>query len=433
MNQLRFAIVFCIFGVAAQTVDACNIPVFRYALENWQPDNYITVILHNGDLTAEQQSLLEQLKSKSIPQQEVTNVDFYEIDQRTADEDQTGSNLPPGVATYIKRWADYASPTEPTMVVLYPEQLPTTLPAWSGAFSRENADRILDSPIRQEIARRVLEGESAVWVLIESGNPEVDDAAFARLGDLLKDAPNHVTLPDQDLIETDDEYDPSNKIELKVEFSALRIPRDALDEAPFISMLLGSEEDLQTFNEPIAIPIFARGRTYFALVGRGINETTVHENCQFLCGACSCQVKQDNPGIDLPIAMNWNDHITESAMDEVALPELTGIGGFEVDVVSDDELGTTAEGTDQVLSTTEIHTPGDGENSIEVASIPPVENDIAPPESTDSYTATDATPRVDSEPAFERRLGYWLVGLLGVGLVFAIGSTLLLKRFHSTG
>jgi|GEM_PF-1187453 len=429
MNQLRFAIVFCISGIAVQTVDACNIPVFRYALENWQPDNYITVILHNGNLTAEQQSLLEQIKAKSLPQQEVTNVNFYEIDQRTVDE----TNLPPGVATYIKRWADYASPTAPTMVVLYPEQLPTTLPAWSGPFSRENADRILDSPIRQEIARRVLEGESAVWVLIESGNKEVDDAAFARLGDLLKDAPNHVAIPDQDLIETDDEYNPSNKIELRVEFSALRISRDALDEAPFISMLLGSEEDLQTFNEPIAIPIFARGRTYFALVGRGINETNVHENCQFLCGACSCQVKQDNPGIDLPIAMNWNDHITESAMDDVALPELTGIGGFEVDIVSDDDLATSDEATDQVVASAQANNFGEIENSTEVASVPQIQNNTARTDSSGAGTAADTASRADSEPAFERRLGYWLVGLLGAGLVFAIGSTLLLKRSNSTG
>ena len=290
----------------------------------------------------------------------------------------------------------------------------------------------MDSPIRQEIARRVLEGESAVWVLIESGNKEVDDAAFARLGDLLKDAPNHVALPDQDLIETDDEYNPSNKIELKVEFSALRISRDALDEAPFISMLLGSEEDLQTFNEPIAIPIFARGRTYFALVGRGINETNVHENCQFLCGACSCQVKQDNPGIDLPIAMNWNEHITESAMDDVALPELTGIGGFEVDIVSDDDLATSDETTDQILASAQDNNGGKIENSTEVASIPQTQNNTAPTNSNDAKTATDTAPGVDSEPAFERRLGYWLVGLIGAGLVFAIGSTLLLKRSNST-
>ena len=73
------------------------------------------------------------------------------------------------------------------------------------------------------------------------------------------------------------------------------------------------------------------------------------------------------------------------------------------------------------------------ENSTEVASVPQIQNNTARTDSSGAGTATDTASRADSEPAFERRLGYWLVGLLGAGLVFAIGSTLLLKRSNSTG
>ena len=36
---------------AASTVWACSIPVFRYALERWQPDNYEVSIFQSGSLT----------------------------------------------------------------------------------------------------------------------------------------------------------------------------------------------------------------------------------------------------------------------------------------------------------------------------------------------------------------------------------------------
>ena len=101
-------------------------------------------------------------------------------------------------------------------------------------------------------------------------------------------------------------------------------------EAAFASMLLGSEPDLRDFDEPIAIPIYGRGRTFFALVGKGINEEMIHENCQFLCGACSCQVKQENPGVDMLMAVDWAGQVVGSAMPDLVLPELTGVGALEL-------------------------------------------------------------------------------------------------------
>ncbi len=32
-------------------VDACNVPVFRYALERWDVDPYVFTLLHEGPLT----------------------------------------------------------------------------------------------------------------------------------------------------------------------------------------------------------------------------------------------------------------------------------------------------------------------------------------------------------------------------------------------
>ena len=38
---------------------ACSVPVFRYALELWPPDEYEVVLFHQGSLTEEQKQLIE--------------------------------------------------------------------------------------------------------------------------------------------------------------------------------------------------------------------------------------------------------------------------------------------------------------------------------------------------------------------------------------
>ena len=37
---------------------ACSVPVFRYALEMWPPDEYEVVLFHQGPLNKEQKQLL---------------------------------------------------------------------------------------------------------------------------------------------------------------------------------------------------------------------------------------------------------------------------------------------------------------------------------------------------------------------------------------
>jgi hypothetical protein len=96
-------------------------------------------------------------------------------------------------------------------------------------------------------------------------------------------------------------------------------------------MLLNSEPDLAEYDEPIAIPVFGRGRTSFALVGAGIHEGTIGDSCRFVCGDCSCQVKEQNPGRDLLMAVDWDGRVTGSAMPEPELPALTGIGALAGD------------------------------------------------------------------------------------------------------
>ena len=52
-------------GLALQ-VNACNIPVFRYSLERWKPDNCEVIVFHDGELTKAEEAWVRQLEKQSV-------------------------------------------------------------------------------------------------------------------------------------------------------------------------------------------------------------------------------------------------------------------------------------------------------------------------------------------------------------------------------
>ena len=73
-----------------------------------------------------------------------------------------------------------------------------------------------------------------------------------------------------------------------------------------IEMLLHTDSDLAKSTESMVFPIFGRGRALDALIGKGINADTIKDTARFLCGACSCEAKRLNPGVDLLMAADWD-------------------------------------------------------------------------------------------------------------------------------
>ena len=61
----RFKLVFLCFLLGSVGVaSACQVPVFRYALERWQADPHIVVVAHAGDLSAEHKARLQALEDE---------------------------------------------------------------------------------------------------------------------------------------------------------------------------------------------------------------------------------------------------------------------------------------------------------------------------------------------------------------------------------
>ncbi|MFH1299841.1 MAG: hypothetical protein ABIK07_02175 [Planctomycetota bacterium] len=316
----RFITPLTVVGVllTSTLIWACSVPVFRYALERWPADKYNVVVFYRGELNPEQQKIVSQFDKAGTISQQAANVELrlIDLDSKPAPDD-------------VELWKKQKSETLPLMVVRTPLPAPVPDGYWSGAMSEDNVAKLIDSPLRQNIAKQLINGQTAVWVFLESGNSEKDKAAFELLTKELKRMEKTLKLPEIDQADIEQGLVSVSPDSLKLKFSLEKCSREDSAETDFTRMLLATENDLKDFNaEPMAFPVFGRGRVLYALIGKGINPGTIEQACRDLTGPCTCQVKDQNPGTDLLMAVNWEKLVTPATQDEKELPPLTGLIGF---------------------------------------------------------------------------------------------------------
>jgi hypothetical protein len=94
----------------------------------------------------------------------------------------------------------------------------------------------------------------------------------------------------------------------RLEFGLVKVARADAAEKWLVDMLLSLESDLSTPEfaaQPMIFAVFGRGRALPPFVGKGITRDNLLECVYFLTGACSCTVKDQNPGMDLLFATDW--------------------------------------------------------------------------------------------------------------------------------
>lgn len=196
-------------------------------------------------------------------------------------------------------------------------------------------------PLRRDLVQRLTKTDSVVWVLLEIGDKQRDDAAANLLQARLTYLTSVLKLPKldpQDIVSGAEE-------QLRLSFSTVRLARTNAAEQVFANMLLGSEPDLHEIAEPLVFPIFGRGRVLYALAGKGITHENIDQAASFLIGACSCEVKEQNPGVDLLLAADWNRLFKATLApdkDSSLLPGLTGGGTKGTTLGKSNETGNTA-------------------------------------------------------------------------------------------
>ena len=284
-NNFVIYAVFIIYILINQA-SACNIPVYRYALQFWPADDY-HIVVNPGDAPSEEAKSALELLTKFEETDRFVNISLRIIQNK------------PEIAT------------EEQITVYLPIDYQLQMPIYSGPLTVSAVNLIIDSPARQEIAKRLITQDAAVWILLESGDKDKDDQAESILKKQLDILQNELKTPDQsDGPVEDDPYAMAGPVdelpERALAFSIIRLKRDDPKEDFLVKSLLNTEPDLTEYAEPITFPVFGRGRALWALVGKGINEDMIYESLAFLAGACSCQVKAQNPGIDLLINTDWS-------------------------------------------------------------------------------------------------------------------------------
>jgi hypothetical protein len=247
---------------------ACTIPVFRYALDRWEADKFRLVVPATVARQPEIARLLVPLRG----------------------------NAPANIR--IEESTDPAL----TEARLYFGSIEGK-PLWSGALDATSLQRLLKSPARAALIQRLLEGESVVWIIADNGSPE-GKAEADRIEKRLRYLEQVVALPPQDPNDPDSQLGPGPALRLKL--GVLRISLRDPEERLFCAMLAGTKcADALAKGEAFAAPVFGRGRVLGSFPLGQLDDLAMEDMTMFLTGRCSCRVKNQSPGWDVLLDIDW--------------------------------------------------------------------------------------------------------------------------------
>jgi len=301
-----------ILALFATPAGACDEPVFERAMRAWQAGLFEGFLFHRGPLDAKTREAMDWLNSAAEGQTgNPANLVVRAID---LDADMA--------APIAEVWRRQKSPSLPHLVVMPPMAFGITddRSVYTGPLDMPSAKALIDSPVRQLLARRLRSGEAVVWVLLTGADAEQNAAARAALRRASDQAVNGYIPPDADPL--------SEKPPEPIRCDVVELSRDDPGEELLRTMLMRSEPDLQANagDKPVALPIFGQGRSLTGLVFEQITEDNVLEVYDFLLGPCSCMISDVAPGVDLLIRTDWS-RPTELVVEQAAAAEATAQAG----------------------------------------------------------------------------------------------------------
>lgn len=199
-------------------------------------------------------------------------------------------------ADLLDLWKSLKDAPLPTVVVRTPLKATGQHIFWQGRLSDPFLEDLATSPARREVAQRLLRGDAVVWLLLRGSDKELAartraslDAALAKLAEEIE-LPPGVGRPGSELLA---------KIPLQMKFSVVEVSAESAEEQTLIKLLHGGLAKAPVASDSYIAPVFGRGRVLNVLSASKLESETVGDWTRYLCSACSCQVKQQNPGFDL--------------------------------------------------------------------------------------------------------------------------------------
>ncbi len=299
----------CAIRPSVEDARSCSVPVFRYALERWNPDPYKAIFIYRDKISEKDRALLDQLNQAIFNPEYPLNLRMREVNVATFSKEKLEGLLKSPIPEEL-----------PVFAIWYPDQMGKAAPLWTIILTPSVIQDLIISPKRKQMSESLINGESVVWVFVPSGNGNKDEQAMALIKQELECAmitygktPFYVLSGNQ-------------KKKLAYGFPVLTVSPDDAKERFFLDMLLRSESDLLEYtDEPMVFIVFGRGRSLGCLFGQHITSDKIQDAIAFLSGACSCEVKSLNPGMDLLLAAPWDQVVMDSFVDDTPLPELTGV------------------------------------------------------------------------------------------------------------
>ena len=289
-NRTRYVAALLIVLLSAYRASACDTPVYRYAMYRWMPAPYELYYFCDGPLDAEGSQLRERIREFAGVTGPAANLKFIPVDLQ---QDRELANIPPDVK---EAWTKRASQQMPWCLLLSPMQQRLS----EGSFVAGEVDALIHSPMRQEVGRLLEEGSAGVYVLIDGDDAAATESAEQTVRGVVADiASGKVPLAAAPNAEGD--ALPVQTVQLG--FVKLHASDPA--EKWLIQSLLLLEPDLATSKEPRLFLIYGRGRALFSSLGKGIHRDNLITDIEFISGACSCTVKEQNPGVDLLMRYDW--------------------------------------------------------------------------------------------------------------------------------
>lgn len=278
-----------------QPLQACSIPVFRYALERWQADLFEVAVFYEGKLPEAEMQRLNQLEDWAAFNGGNVNLEVLRCDLN----DKVPADL-------LKVWKSLKDAPLPHVVVRAPRDNSGQRLVWHGRLADAFLDDLSMSPARREVVQRLLKGDAVVWLMLRGTDKAIADKTRRTLDATIKKLEAETLLP-PGVGKPGSEL--QSKIPLQVKFSVVDVPADAEGEQALSALLRGRFNTAPEASDTIVAPIFGRGRVLEVLQAKEVDDESVSDLTQYLCGACSCQVKQQNPGFDLPVALNWEEKL----------------------------------------------------------------------------------------------------------------------------
>ncbi|NUQ60874.1 MAG: hypothetical protein HUU20_00185 [Pirellulales bacterium] len=342
---------------------ACTTPVYRYAMYNWASSPFVVCYLHRGEPDAQDEPVNRLLREAAKGESTVANIVLEPIN---LDQWQP-EKLPPPVREALESKNAGALPIH---VIMTP---------WGAELAAERLDEraatgLLESPARKKLGELLDQGNAAVLLLLPGKDAVENERVEGVIRDTIAQAASG-KIPVSSAEEpmpgeaSDTAGDDAKAAANRLNLATITVGREDAAEKWLVQSLMKIEPDLHEYiGEPMVFAVYGRGRSMEPYVGKGITSDNLCGLVAFLAGACSCMVKEQNPGVDLLFRWDWESTADRMAENDPTLspPEI----GYQEVPMGDSSGAGVKEANEQADSTTLASTDVKG-MSAEVQSAAP--------------------------------------------------------------